>query len=224
MAADRFDALTRILSQPRTRRGALAALAGLAGIGAGAASRKRKKKQRVCRNCCRADRSACRKKSATCRPGNCARFAITASWDSDLDHDTYLFVPNDEGQSLPSPFIETSCTIGEPDDYPFARVNQDAEGPGDEVTTILRLLPGTYEYWLELARGAPAGDIVVTVRDRGRLVLTIASPANPRGEENVSSWHVFDVGGSSGAVTEIDEVVADNLPRAAHVPNTFIFC
>ena len=131
-------------------------------------------------------------------------------------------MPNDAGVSLPSPFFDQTCTICEPDTYPFACVNQDAEGPGDEVTTILSLLPGRYEYWLQLARGAPAGDVVVTLRDRGAVVLTSTSPANPQGEAGVSSWHVFNLDGRDDDLDEIDEVIADNLPRAAHVPNTFV--
>jgi hypothetical protein len=137
MDADRFEALIRVLSQRDTRRRVFAALAGFAGFGLDAAvARKRKKhknkkKKRACRNCCRADRSSCPKRSAACKPGNCPRFAITASWDSDRDHETYLFVPNAEGASLPSPFIETSCNFCAPDPYPFACVNQK---PRDRAT------------------------------------------------------------------------------------------
>lgn len=221
MDTNRFDGLTRSLRNGLTRRGALGMLAG-ATLGQGAAAaRKKKKPRKKCRNCCRASGSPCTKKNAACKPGLCPRFTVTASWDSDENHDTYLFVPNDEGASASFPFFDQFCNICEEDVYPFACVNQDAEGPGDEVTSIFKLLPGTYEYWLELDEGAPAGDATVTLRDKGRLVFTSTNPANPSAE-NVSSWHVFNLRGSTGRFTEIDEVVENNLPRAAHSQNTYV--
>lgn len=232
MDPDRFDALTRSLPAGGSRRrmlaGALGLLAVLAGHDAGArkkkGTRRTTRKSKPCRNCCRANGNPCPRKNAACKPALCSRFTVTASWDSDENHDSYLFVPNDEGESLPAPFIDKSCNGCVRDLYPFACVNQDAEGPGDEVTSIFKLLSDDYEYWLELGRGAPAGDVVVTLRDRGKLVLTSTSPANPSGEAGVGSWHVFDLDGSTGRFTEIDEVVADNLPRAKTSQNTFVFC
>lgn len=221
-----FDDTTK--SMLRSRRTALMGSAALALGGmlstlsprsVETAKKKKKKKKKSCRNCCRENGSPCAKKNAACKPALCSRFTVTASWDSDENYDTYLFVPNDEGASSPSPFIDKFCIDSERDLYPFASVNQNAEGPGDEVTSIFKHLPGRYEYWLELDGGAPAGDVTVTLRDKGVLVFTSTSPANPS-ESAVSSWHVFDLEGDNGDLDEIDELIEDNLPRAKSSQNT----
>jgi hypothetical protein len=219
MSSGWFDGLVASLRHGATRRGALGVLAGTVGLGLQAAPAKKRKK--TCRTCCRANGNPCTKKNASCKPGYCPRFTITASWDSDRNHDTYLFVPNAEGASLPSPFIDKLCNSCGRGPYPFACVNQDAEGPGDEVTRIFRLLPGRYEYWIELSPDTPPGDVKVRLRDKGNIVFTATSPANSD-DSAVGSWHVFDLDGRDGRFDKVDEFIQDNLPRAAHVPNTFV--
>lgn len=230
MDTNRFDALTRALNHQQTRRGALGVLAGFSGLGLGAAAAKKGKKgkkgNKACRNCCRADASACGKTSKSCKPGNCLRAPVTieAVWTTqDSDHDTFLFVPNDAGASLPSPFIDYNCNpaVSDCQDevYPFTCVSKDARGPGDEVTTVRRLLAGRYEYWIGLdLSNATAADLTVILSKGGRPLRSWRSPVS---SSNRSAWHVFDLDGRTGRVTSVDGSVPDpSLPQAAYDPST----
>lgn len=225
----RFAGAVRALSQGGTRRGALGLLAGIAGVGldAAAARNRKKRRRKKCANCCRARGTSCKKKSRTCKKKFClsAPFAVEARWtNAASDHDTYVFVPNAAGASLDSPFIDYGCNPDrsdcEDDVYPFICVDRDAPGPGDEVTRVRKLIPGTYEYWIEPYIESPAGDVTVALRDKGgRLVRSWSSPPNPSATERIS-WHVFDVDGATGSVTSVDEIVDAAPPNGAHSPNS----
>jgi hypothetical protein len=108
--------------------------------------------------------------------------------------------------------------------YPFACVDDDAI-IGAEVTTIHRLLPGMYEYWIELESrpSNPDGEVTVTLKDkRGRVERRWTRRPDPTVVAG-QGWHVFDIDGRSGRVTAIDEAPADpriDLPDDAHDPNT----
>lgn len=167
----------------------------------------------------------CSGSGAACQARNCLKAPITieARWtNEDTDQDTYLYVPIQAG-SPPSPFIDFTCNAAtsncEGNFYPFACVSQDAQGPGDEVTTVRRLLDGRYEYWIELDGLSPAADLAVTLRrSNGDVVRTWTSPENPSTDTQIG-WHVFNINGSTGRVTSIDQVSADT-PGNAHIPNT----
>jgi hypothetical protein len=224
MDGNRFDGIVRSLPCAATRRGVVGVLFGGAALGLHTATgkKKRKKKKKPCRTCCRADGVPCRKKNARCKPAFCPRFTVTARWDSDRNYDTYLFVPDENGgNTTPTPFIDKLCNICDRDVYPFACVDRDAEGPGNEVTRILKALPNNYDYWLELPPGAPAGDVTVTLRDRGRLRLTLTNPANPSDTE-VGSWRVFDLDVEFDDLDIEDVFIQDNLPRAKTAQNRFV--
>ncbi len=229
-----FDALTRVVTSGVSRRGLLrgvpAAALGLAlaRFPGEVEGKKKKRSGKSKGDLCTSNGSRCKKKSGACQARFClqAPFTIAARWNNaSTDHDTYLFVPNDAGAALPFPFIHHQCGSDDTNAggvYPFAFVSQDATGPGDEVTTVKQLLNGRYEYWIELAASAPAGDLVVEVRNKdGRVVRSWISP------ENTSSdfgWHVFDIQGSTRSVISID---APGLPigsmhRAAHDPASYV--
>jgi hypothetical protein len=219
------DRLTRITMSCGTRR-ALLAMVGLAGGAqrSGIAKRKKRRKKR-CATCCRPGGSTCRKGTKACKPKFClgAPVTIEAAWSKPgTDHETYLFVPNAAGASLDAPHISDICnpdrSACEEDRYPYACVNRNADGPGGEVTTIRRLLPGTYEYWISVYTDSPAGDLAVTLRDQnGRIVRTWVAP--PTGSIDELSWHVFDLDGSTGRVTSLDRAIGTgNLPFDAHDP------
>lgn len=193
-------------------------------------------KKKTCHTCCRADGSACTKKSKKCKPSLCqtapplllptalTSFTVEAHWTNTYtDHDTFLFVPNQEGSILPSPYIDYSCNPADSprcadDVYPFTCVSQDATGPGDEVTTVRKLLAGRYEYWIELYDTAPAGDVTVTLRDTGGTILhSWSSPANLSTTDAIG-WHVFDLDGGTGIVASVDQPIDTLLPRGAHIP------
>jgi hypothetical protein len=97
-------------------------------------------------------------------------------------------------------------------------VNKDAGGPGDEITTLTRLLAGMYEYWIELDHPAPAGDLTVDVRTaNGRVLRSWSSPANPAFPQK--GWHVFDIQGSARSLASVDQLTTEDLPGAAHAAN-----
>ena len=121
-------------------------------------------KKQTCRDCCRANETVApgsrTAASAACagrprpsrhrrgRPGRHGPpLTIEAVWASDRDHDTYLFIPNEAGSTLPAPWINYYCfpenSGCEDNVYPFACVSQDATGPGDEITTVRRPRPAS---------------------------------------------------------------------------------
>jgi hypothetical protein len=174
---------------------------------------------------CKPNGAKCAKKSPECKSANCLRpsFTIRAKWaNTESDHDTYFFVPNQKGSSDPFPLIVYTCNSDETNDgalYPFAFVSQDAAGPGDEVTTVRKLLKGTYEYWIEVDSEVAAGDLEVILRNKdGKLVRSWSSPANPSADQR--GWHVFDINGKTGSVDSIDTLVAGDLPDGAHDQHT----
>lgn len=135
METECFDALRRILGNGINRRGALAILTAAAGIGLGKAEAKKKNKK--CKDCCTSEGTSCKNKSSKCKPKNCLNtpFTVEAVWTNpDTDHDTYIFVPNAKGASLPSPFIDYGCNPVDSDCeqnlYPFICVSKDATAPG----------------------------------------------------------------------------------------------
>jgi hypothetical protein len=221
-----FDALTRRASLRTLGAAGVAAFTGpLTAAG-------RKKKKRKNHNgksqeaVCLSNGSHCTKKSKKCTAKNCLNtpFTIEARWSNPAtDHDTFFFVPNDLGTNLPSPYISYAChsDSGAAMHYPFAFVSQDAQGPGDEVTTITLLLDGTYEYWIELSRSSPVGDLMVTLRNpNGRALRSWSSPENASADDR--GWHVFNIQGASRSITSSDALINDGLPFGAHDPSTYV--
>ena len=236
MDQHRFDTLARSLSGLPSRRHLLRGLAG-AGVGLGAArlpavtAAKGKRKDRDTGNgkpkrrngLCKKDGSPCRRPGKDCQKRFCldAPFTVEASWTAGDAPYTYLFVPPRDGTTGPSPYIDYSCTQENyacEEAYPFACVKEPGTDGTAETTTIYELVPGSYEYWIELFDN-PAAGVTVTLRNRnGRVVrrwtsLTKTSTAQ-------QGWHVFDFDGD-GRVTSIDALATpEPLPEAAHDPQT----
>jgi hypothetical protein len=204
---------------------------GAARLGDGAVAKHRRKRKKQ-RGLCRPDGSACRKPGTSCSKSYCLRapFTIEASWTQSsaiADTDTFLFVPPQNQTTGPAPFILPDCfpnTTRCEEAYPFACINTDIATTGTEITTIHQLLPGRYEYWLELGNPTAADEVTVVLKDAaGRVVQQWMSPANPLTQK--VGWHVFDVDGRQGRVTSIDERLRDDatttyLPYGAHDPFT----
>ncbi|MGH2616837.1 MAG: hypothetical protein ACRDJC_16500 [Thermomicrobiales bacterium] len=227
MDDNRFDALTRAVTASGSRRalfGALTAGAGLLRGAAGAAGKKKQKRKKG-KNLCRADGSQCKKENKRCKAKFCLKtpFTIEARWTNEnTDQDTVLFVPNEAGSLDPSPFIDQRCNSDDTNDgtlYPFAFVSGDAQGPGDEITTIRQLLPGAYEFWIELFVMSPAADLTVLLRNANGTVLRgWTSPANP--DPSVQrGWHVFNIDGAKHSITSVDQL-HDDHPLNENVPVT----
>jgi hypothetical protein len=228
MNANRFEALVRAVTASGSRRALVSGLAAGAGLlvgAAGTAGKKKRKKGKRGKNLCRADGSRCKKKNARCKTEFCLKtpFTIEARWTNpDTDHDTYLFVPKEAGTVDPAtPFIDYRCrpttTACETEVYPFACGSGDATGPGDEIMTVRRVLPGTYAFWVELFVQAPAADVTVLLRNaNGTVVRSWTSPANP--DPTVQrGWHVFDIDGANRSFTTVDQL-HDDHPLNENVP------
>lgn len=221
MNPNRFDRLSRTLGTATDRRTLLQGTAAFtAAVVGGAVLADVAEAKALCRK----NGSRCKKKSKRCQAKYCVKtpFTIEARWSNPTsDHDTILFVPNKEGSNLSSPFIAQSCSGASSNcvnEYPFACVSQDAQGPGDEITTVLRLLGGTYEYWIRLAKGAPGGDVEVTLRNAGgRVIRSWSSPENPESQKRFG-WHVFDLARNDRSISSVDERIDHEWPWAGHSP------
>jgi hypothetical protein len=232
MKPTRFDALAGSLASPTSRRALVRRAASLGVVVLGrmalldpVQARKRKRSGQNPGDLCASNGSQCKKKSKKCKAGNCLHtpFTIEARWSNPAsDHDTYVFMPNVPGASVLFPFFSYTCNsddAGAGGLEPFAFVDRDAEGPGDEITTVAFLLDGKYEYWIELAELAPARDLTVTLRTAtGRGIRSWNSPANPSPYER--GWHVFDIQGERKSITSVDRLIADPLPFGAHAVAT----
>lgn len=161
-----------------------------------------------------------------CKSAFCLRspFTIEATWTSDRDQDAYLFVPAENAATGPGPYLNFACNSGNSScaaKYPFACIDEDQAGPGDGVTTVHRLLPGTYEYWIFLASETAAGEVTVVLRDKGgRVVKEFSNPANLTDRQQ--SWHVVDINGAQGTARPVDALLDKTLPTAARDPFTFV--
>jgi hypothetical protein len=231
MDPSRFDRLFRTLGTATGRRTLLQSAAALsAAVVSGTVLPDAAAAKRLCRK----NGSKCKKKGKKCKAKFCLRapllqtpFTIEARWsNTETDHDTFLFVPDEEGTNKASPFIRFNCNPGnsdcENDVYPFACVGFDATGPGDEITTVHRLLDGTYEYWIELDHPSPPADLEVILRNgNGSVVRSWSSPENANSQHDVG-WHVFDltIAGARHSITSVDELTDNTLPVGAHNPNT----
>jgi hypothetical protein len=231
MEQNRFDVTPHALIPLPSRRAVLRGLAA-AGLGWGvgrlpesaAAKTKRKKKRRKGKDQtpaaprCANDGAPCSNPGIACQERFClqAPFAIEAIWAADdSDHDTYIFLPPEGGPTGPTPYIHFECNEGNSTcavEFPFACVNRDAQGPGNEVATIYERPPGaTHQYWI-LLDTAPAGELTIVLTDRvGRVVRAWTNPANAG--SNRVAWHVFDIDGD-GRVTSID-TLPGGLPNSA---------
>lgn len=225
MDADRFDRIARTLFSRfagRIERRVL--LRRAAALGAAPLGRVMLPKAAAAKTLCLKNGSRCKKKGKKCKAGNCLKtpFTIEARWSNpSSDHDTYVFVPNAPGASLPFPYFNYNCRSDDAGDgqlEPFAYVSQDARGPGDEVTTVAFLLNGKYEYWMNIDSLAAAGELTVALRNpNGRVVRSWSSPANP---SPARGWHVFDIQGDRKSITSFNRLIDEALPAGAHAVAT----
>lgn len=200
----RFDSLVKTLRTRRSAIGLVAGFAALLGMG---------HDQAAARNLCRKNGTSCKQENRRCQSKFCLKtpFTIEARWTSgSQDHDAILFVPNASGNSDPFPYIDYACLAGDTNDgtlYPFAFSSGDAQGPGDEVFTIRRLIAGKYEVWGRIHGPAASGDLTVRLRNaNGKVLRAWSSPPNPSGS-TLLDWHVFDIKGGSYSVNGSGETV-----------------
>ena len=230
MNQNRYAVVAPSLTSVPSRRDVLRGLAGaalgldLSRLGAAQGKSRRSKKRKKGR--CRPNGAPCARPGKACQKRHCltAPFTVTATWTDKRDHDTYVFVPPQNESTGPAPYLDFRCnpeTTTCENAYPFACVDGDEQESGDEITTIHRLLPGRYEYWLDLYDPSPAGAATVVLKAaNGRVVRQWTSPDTA--EFDSSAWHVFDIDGRDGRVTAINDLVGGPMPDAAHDPATTV--
>jgi hypothetical protein len=215
MEQNQFPVAPHFLTPLPSRRHLLRGLAG-AGLAVGAArlpidsgAKKRKPKRR--KGLCRKNGTPCKSPGKSCQKRYCrdAAFTIEAIWTETANHDAFLWVPSENEATGPGPYVHHPCTqtTSRCDEaFPFACGSGDVSTTGAEVTTIFRLLPGSYEFWIEIDDLAQEGAVAVVLRNGyGRIVRRWSSPANAT--QSRQSWHVFDIDGRLGLVTAIDELI-----------------
>jgi hypothetical protein len=214
----RFEAVTRFLSGVPSRRHLLRGLAG-AGLGLGVArlpdgaqakktcNKKRRKNKEDAGPLCARNGEECHRQGDGCQASYClkAPFTIEAIWESDASYATYFHVPPENGATGPSPYVYNDCDQSNAvcaEEYPFACVKGGYQGPGIHIATIHELLPGVYEYWIDLGAPLAAGELVIVLRDSaGRVVREWTNPAYAMYQG--LAWRVFDFDGD-GRVRSID--------------------
>jgi hypothetical protein len=218
MDPNSFVVVTPLLTRVPSRRDVLRGLAGV-GIGLGAArlpesadAKKNKKRRKKRKNNdagprCARNGERCDRRGDDCQASYClkAPFTIEAIWESGASHGTYLYVPPEDEATGPFPYTHYDCNQGNSAcevRYPLACVSEDDQGPGNAVATIYKLLPGGYEYWIDLDTPAAAGELVIVLRDgAGRVVREWPNPTNATNQG--VAWHVFDFD-ADGHVRSVD--------------------
>jgi hypothetical protein len=220
-----FDDITRTLVNEQPRRTVLrrALVSGIGSLAAASLAGIALPDAAAAKRLCRKNGSRCKQKGKRCKARYCrpeaaglrTPFTIEARWgDGNSSHDTYFLVPNAEGNTDPFPYVSYWCRPGqtecESDVYPYVCI--DDSGPVDQLVTVRRLLSGVYEYWLEVD---PAGVDEVTVLLRnadGRVLRSWVMPPNPFSTPEENGWHVFDLDGSTGHITTVDQFFAKRPP------------
>jgi hypothetical protein len=200
--------------------GVLAAILG--GVPGTLVAAKHKKPKKPGKALCRPNGAPCSHKKGTCSRGNCLQdgFTAEATFSGDFIYEAYLFVPPLPGSGATGTFISSAygdmpCTADasdcEDNVYPFACTSQDEQYFGPIGTSVRQYLKGTYQYWVYVVNSSAAGAVAVTLRNTSNgVVRTWSSPANPN--DYYIGWHVFDVDGSTGAVTSVDRAPTFGLP------------
>jgi hypothetical protein len=225
MDETRFVRIVRTLGFGRSRRALVRGALAQGGIafGAAVAGNALLRHEAGAKKLCRKTGSLCKHKGKGCKAKYCGGpsvglrtpFSIEVGWsDPSIDHDTYLFVPNADGNTDPFPYVNWSCRPGQTECqsavYPYICV--DDAGPVDETVTVRKLLSGVYGYWVEVDP-AQQGELTVVLRNAdGRVLRTWVAPPNPFSGPEEVAWHVFDLDGSTGHITTVDQVVDIALP------------
>jgi hypothetical protein len=224
----RFDDMTRRLSGLPSRRQLLGGVVATAfGLGVPDLADGKKKRRKKGKKKRKGRGGRGQTPGDVCRTELClsAPFTIEAFGAQLGDDVTYLFVPPQDATTGPAPYIEYVCSQADhpcEQEYPFACINRVLIGVGGEVTTIFRLLPGRYEYWLQVPSATPAGALTVILRGNdGRILRQWTSPAPV--SQGRFGWHVFDIDGANGRVIDVDAAIdGNNLPDDAHDPQTYV--
>ncbi len=131
---------------------------------------------------------------------------IVLTWgEQPEDLDSHLWLPDN------TPYHVYYGNVGSADSCPFAFLDvDDTDSFGPETITINQLYPGTYLYAVKNFSGSPGFDVSeaqVQVFDSTGLIATFNVPTNNSTDE---WWKVLEIDGTTGSITEINEIVADD--------------
>lgn len=120
------------------------------------------------------------------------------------DLDSHLWLP------VEKPFHLYYARRGSPVVCPFAELDvDDTSSFGPETITIDQLFTGIYRYAIYNYSGSPAiitSQAQVQVLDSTGLIATFNIPTEGEG----LWWHVMDINGDTGAITEVNQVTSAN--------------
>lgn len=132
---------------------------------------------------------------------------LVLTWGtSPNDLDSHLWTPPTQRYHLyyGRRGVTTAC--------PFANLDVDVtSGRGPETITISQLLSGTYVYAVYNFSGSPdisTSQARVQVFDSTGLIATFQIPSTGTGRW----WDVLRINGATGAITEVNQIVADPTP------------
>ena len=130
---------------------------------------------------------------------------IVLSWgESPSDLDSHLWLPQEV------PYHVYFGRRGQLGECPFAELDtDDTSSFGPETITIGQRVNGDYRYAVFNFSGSPAlttSEAEVQVFDASGLVTTFNVPTDGEGRW----WHVMDIDGETGAITQVDEIVSSS--------------
>jgi PKD repeat protein len=147
------------------------------------------------------------------------QYRVVLTWgEQPLDIDSHLKTPVIEGAAYHISY-ESFGSAGTP---PYALLDiDDTESFGPETVTIYQLKPGEYRYYVHNYSTSPeitVSNAVVQIYNDLGLLYTFNIPTSGSG----LYWDVFKLNGSTGAVTSINQIVA-NEPggKDFYIPGKF---
>lgn len=147
------------------------------------------------------------------------QYRVVLTWgEQPLDIDSHLKTPVIEGAA----YHISYQNFGSAATPPYALLDiDDTESFGPETVTIYQLKPGEYRYYVHNYSTSPeitVSNAVVQIYNESGLLYTFNIPTSGSG----LYWDVFKLNGSTGAVTSINQIVA-NEPggKDFYIPGKF---
>jgi len=144
-------------------------------------------------------------------------FTAVLTWgENPRDLDTHLFIPEETTNTAKTPGHVWYSNLGSITQYPYAFLDtDDVTSFGPEITTVFKLLPGTYKYFVHHYSGDSTlalsqGKVIINLRGESRsfdVPTTDITPAH-------RYWHVFNVevqANGSASIQSVNQLVADSV-------------
>jgi len=144
-------------------------------------------------------------------------FTAVLTWGQNpRDLDTHLFIPEVAANATKTPGHIWYSNLGTISQYPFALLDtDDVTSFGPEITTVFKLLPGTYKYFVHHFSGDSTlaksqGKVIVNLRGASQSFNVPTTDTNPPH----IYWHVFNVEvqpNGSSAIQPVNQLVPDSV-------------